>query len=125
MALKFEIKGNIAQIINYTFKIFLVIYLVLLMIEQFWEGSVSFYLNLNYLLIFVVILGILNVFSEQIPMINKKPTKKDYIFIIVLGIAGFFIIKTKTAELGGLSWMLSIIAGILIIMLSLLVLNEN
>jgi len=42
-----------------------------------------------------------------------------------LGILGFAIIKYKTADLGWLSWMISIIAGILIILLSILVLDED
>lgn len=51
--------------------------------------------------------------------------KRDYVFVVVLGIAGFAIIKFKTVELGWLSWVISIIEGILIILLSLLVLEED
>ena len=122
---KFEIKGSLAEIINHTFQTFLVVYLILLLVEQIWTGSVSFYLNLNYLLIAVILLGVLDVFSEHKPVKNQKPTKKDYAFIVLLGIAGFFIIKIKTAPLGWLSWVISIIAGTLIILLSLLVLEED
>ena len=118
-------KGQTAEIINHLFQGFLIAYLLLLLTEQIWSGSVSFYLNLNYLLIIVIISGILDVFSKQKKPLNEKITKKDYIYISLLGIAGFIIIKFKTMELGWLSWLISIIAGILIILLSLLVLEED
>lgn len=118
-------KGHTAEIINYAFQSLLVAYLILLLIEQTFLGSVSFYFNLNYLLIVVLVAGILDVFSYHKTRKEEKPTKKDHFFIALLGIAGCIIIKVKTAQLGWLSWLISAIAGILIILLSLLVLEEN
>ncbi|MDP1728986.1 MAG: DUF1616 domain-containing protein [archaeon] len=118
-------KKHKAEFVNTLFQSFLVTYLILLLIEQIWASSVSTYMNLNYLLIIVIILGILDVFSEHKKSIFQKPNWKDYGFISILGIAGFLIIKFKTFELGWLSWLISIIAGILIILLSLLVLEED
>lgn len=122
---KFEIKGKLAELINYLFQGLLIAYLILLLIEQIWTGSVSVYLNLNYLLVVVIISGILDVFSEHKEKIQQKINWKDYIFISLLGILGFLIIKFKTVELGWLSWLISIIAGILIVLLSILVLEED
>ncbi len=114
-----------AEIINLMFQSLLVLYLVLLLAEQIWPSSVSWYLNLNYLLIFVVIAGILSVFTKQKPQKKERITKKDYIYISILSIAGFIIIFIKTQELGWLSYVISIIAGILIFLLSYLVLEEE
>jgi len=125
MVFKFEIKGRWAEVVNHTFQTLLVTYLILLLIEQVWTTTISFYLNLNYLLVAVIVLGILDVFSEHKKEFFKEPTKKDYIFIGILGIVGFAVIKFKTASLGWLSWVISVIAGILIILLSLLVLEED
>jgi len=122
---KFEMKGKLAELISYLFQSLLVAYLVLLLIEQIWIGSVSVYLNLNYLLVAVIISGILDVFSEHPEKKQKKPKWWDYGFISLLGILGFLIIKFKTVELGWLSWLISIIAGILIVLLSILVLEED
>lgn len=123
------LKGNNAEIVNYLFQSLLVTYLVLLLVEQLWEGVVSVYLNLNYLLIAVIVVGVIDVFSDK-P--HKAPNfyhsrKKDldYWFIFVLGILGFFIIKFKTADLGWLSWIISLIAGALIFLLSALILEEK
>jgi hypothetical protein len=118
-------RGHNASLVNHTFQTLLVTYLVLLLAEQIWPGIVSVYMNLNYLLIIVIVAGVLDVLSEQPPKKEEKIRKRDYFFISVLGIAGFIIIKFKTTELGWLSWTISIIAGILIILLSLLVLEED
>ncbi|HVY01342.1 MAG TPA: hypothetical protein VHA12_01080 [Candidatus Nanoarchaeia archaeon] len=121
----FQLKGYKVEIISSIFQSLLVAYLILLLIEQIWVGSVSTYLNLNYLLIAVIVFGVLDVFSEHKKRKEKPANWKDYTFISVLGILGFVIIKFKTVELEWLSWVISIIAGILIILISLLVIEED
>lgn len=123
---RFMLKGNTASLVNHLFQTILVTYLILLLLEQIWTGFVSLYLNLNYLLVIVIIIGILDVFSEHPIIEKKKPKWYDYLFIIVLGILGFAIIKFKTTELDlWLSYTISAIAGILIILLSYLVLIDE
>ncbi|MBI2629265.1 hypothetical protein HYW74_04225 [Candidatus Pacearchaeota archaeon] len=122
---KYLLKGHLASIVNYTFQTLLVTYLILLLAEQIQKGFILNYLNLNYLLALVILLGILDVFSEHSFISSTKPTWKDYSFITILGMAGFIIIKFKTEQLGWLSLVISIIAGILIILLSILVLEDN
>ena len=119
-----KIKGNKAELVSYLFQTLLITYLLLLLIEQIWVGFVSTYLNLNYLLIITIAAGILDVFSEK-QITSSKPKKFDYIFIYILGVLGFIIIKIKTADLSYLSWIISIIAGILIILLSTLVIQDE
>lgn len=118
-------KGHSAELVNYSFQIMLVTYLVLLLVEQIWSGLISVYLNLNYLLLIVIILGILDVFSEKGKIKEEKVTRKDYYLVGILGIMGFAIIKYKTVELGRLSWLISLVAGVLIVLLSVLVLTEE
>jgi len=125
MSEKYLFRGHKASIVNHTFQTLLITYLILLLVEQIWNNVVSFYINLNYLLIIVIIFGVLDVFSENRKVEKKNVTKKDYIFIFSLGIIGFFILKYKTNELGWLSWIISSVAGILIILLSILVLEED
>lgn len=123
--MKYLFRGHTASTINHVFQAILITYLALLLVEQLWVGVVSNYLNLNYMLALVIILGVLDIFSEHRNQEHKNPTKKDYLFIIVLAILGFIIIKIKTAQLGWLSWLISIIAGVLIALLSILVLEEK
>jgi hypothetical protein len=110
-------------------------------------------LSLNYLLIVVIVFGVAFVFTNKEEKLEgdealkikkgkygKKGSEvreykmesysdilsKDYTWLIyVLGVLGFVIIKLKTYSLGWLSWVISIVAGILIILLSLLVLEED
>ena len=119
-----QITGHKAELISHLFQTLLVTYLILLLIEQIYTGFVSTYLNLNYLLILTIASGILDVFTEKQKK-TEKTTKKDYYLIYALGILGTIIIKFKTNELGYLSWIISIIAGILIILLSHLILEED
>lgn len=125
MTTKFEIKGKLAELATYLFQSLLVAYLVLLLVEQIWAGSVAQYINLNYVLIAVIVIGVLDVFSEHTEKKKEKIAWKDYLFIYGLGILGFFIIKFKTTELGWISWIISIIAGVLIVLISMLVLDED
>ncbi len=122
---KIEIKGHYAILINHIFQTLLITYLALLLIEQIWQGVVSIYFKLNYLLIIVILFGILDVFSEHKEKRRENVTRRDYAFVLILGILGFAIIKYKTAQLGWLSWIISIIAGILIVLLSILVLEDE
>jgi predicted membrane channel-forming protein YqfA (hemolysin III family) len=123
--MKYLFHKHSAEIINHLFQTLLITYLILLLAEQIWPGVVTTYLNLNFLLIIVIASGILDVFSYHPPNKQKPITPTDYIFIIILGILGFAIIKFKTADLAALSWIISSIAGILIILLSILILEEN
>ena len=119
------IKGHNAELVQHLFQTLLVTYLLLLLIEQIYIGFVSTYLNLNYLLIITRVAGILDVFTERKKTKKEKPKRSDYFLIYTLGILGTIIIKFKTTELGYLSWIISIIAGILIILLSHLILEEE
>lgn len=123
--MKFLFKGNSAHTISNLFQVLLITYLALLLVEELWSGFVSLYLNLNYLLVLVIVLGILDVFSEHTIKEKKRSSRKDYLFIIILAIAGFFIIKYKTSQLGWLSWLISVIAAVLILLLSILVLEDE
>jgi hypothetical protein len=119
-----KITGHKAEVINHLFQTLLVTYLILLLLEQIFPGFVSTYLKLNYLLILTIAAGILDIFTKQ-KKVKQKPKKSDYYLIYALGILGAIIIKYKTADLSYLSWIIAIIAGILIILLSHLILEED
>jgi len=108
------------------FEQLLVSYLLLLLIEEIWPKSVTPYLNMNILLILVIITGAIAVLTQkEEEKIISKPTRKDYLLIGILGLAGAGIIFYKTKEIGWLSYIISAVSGILIILLSCLVINEE
>jgi len=136
------------KIVSYVFNMLLVLYLLLLLFNQLFNFDTGMVLSLNYLLILVIVFGILFVFTSKEDTLEKNETlkirkgkkevkeykmesysdilSKDYSWIVyVFGILGFLVIKLKTYSLGWFSWVISIVAGILIILLSLLVLGED
>ena len=116
-------KETVKETINYIFQFLLVIFLLLLLINEF--NKITF-VNLNYMLIAVIVFGVLSVlFPEKKVHEVKKATKKDYIFIYLLGILGVILIFIKTKQLGWLSYVISIVGGILIILLSHLVIDDD
>lgn len=60
-----EILKLILEMNRNFFQYALVTYLIFLLIENVWEKSVSYYLNLNNLLIAVIISGIITVLSQE------------------------------------------------------------
>ncbi|MFU8768028.1 MAG: hypothetical protein ACNA7I_10280, partial [Candidatus Methanoperedens sp.] len=52
-------------------------------------------------------------------------TRKDYLYIGALGIAGTLIVWYKIQDIGNLAYLISIVSGVLIIMLSLLLFEED
>lgn len=104
-----------------------VVYLFLLLAETIQEGSVSIYMAINYLLIIVIASGIISVLtrSEDVKPEKVDPTKKDYVYIGAMGIAGASIIWYKTKNIGELAYLISVIAGVLIILFPLLLFEED
>ena len=107
------------------FQYLLMLYLLLLLIREF-SPKFLYILNLNYVLIAVILLGVITVLTYK-PKEKKlqKPTKFDYYLIYFLGVIGAVLIFIKIKELGWLSYLIAAIAGILIILLSKLVLEEE
>jgi len=113
------------KIISYLFQGILILYLLFLLVDQIFADSIVSKINANYILIIVILCGVFTILFPY--QASKKHDKnwKDYVFISILAIAGFVIIKYKTAQLGWLSWVISIIAGILIYLLSILILSDD
>jgi len=105
----------------------LVTYLILLLIETIFPGSVSRYLNLNYWLIAVIITGVITVLSRQE---SEKPEEKsintgNIITLVCIGLIGAALIWYKTREIGWLSYLISLVGGILIVLLSILIWQKD
>lgn len=114
------------EILASIFAAFLLIYLAALLTETLWQKSVSAYFNLNYLLIIVIVLGIISaLFPKEDSKKEKKIVQKLKLFYSGLaGFAGFAVIFYKLNAYG-FGLIISVIAGILIFLLSVLVLEED
>lgn len=113
------------NIISNVFQSLLLVYLLALLGESLWAKSIF---NLNYLLVIVILTGTLSALYP--PKEHKKEKsilddpKAAHAASIISGVAGFIIIYYKlNAYSFGL--IISIIAGVLIALLSILVLEEE
>ena len=79
----------------------LILYLVLFILETILPGFVSYNFDLNKVLLVVFIFGLLSVFAREEKEQNKKEevrkfTKKDFIFLGVLGLVIGIVVFTKS-----------------------------
>lgn len=112
------IKGSI----NSTFQILLIIFLLLLLFQEFF--SIPKWININYFLIIVIIFGVITVITNNETETKKvQPaiiTKKDYVLIAISGIVGAIIVWYKIRDIGWVSYLIGCMSGLLIITLSIL-----
>lgn len=109
------------------FSILLIVYLTLLLVEQFFKNLFKQIFNLNVILIMLIVSGSFYAISIREKEIEKQKyeiKRKDIIFIILLVIIGSVLIWIRTKEYGLISYYISIISGFFIIILSYYVLKE-
>lgn len=114
------------------FQYSLVTYLLLLLAETIKEGLVSFFFNLNILLVVVMLSGIVMVLTYNEKYDAQTATKKkpkilwwDILYITLLALGGSVLVYTKTQDLGSISLIISLLAGGIIALLSILVLTDR
>lgn len=116
------------DLVQTIFPILLVTYLLLILLETLFEGSVSSYLNLNYLLIAVIVFGIgalLAAPGKAERVKGESLTAKSIIIIICASLGGAVIIWYKTREIGWLSYVISVVSGGLIVLLTMLIWRDD
>ena len=108
--------------VNTAFQYVLVLYLGLLLVDEF--VSITF-IDLNYLLGATIILGVLTVFFPYEVKETQVRTKWDTALIWFLGVLGTVLIYIKTQDLGWLSYAISVLAGALIITMGYMIYEED
>ncbi len=112
------------ELVQVLFPMLLITFLLLILVDTIFKGSVSYYINLNYLLIILIVVGIAAVLTATNKVESAKGerlTAKSIFMIICAGIGGAAIIWYKTQEIGWLSYVISALSGGLIVLLSMLI----
>jgi len=132
-------EDKFGKIVSVLFQIFLFLFLILLLVREFYPDFLSF-ISSFWFMIFLVGLFILmmiwngekfeDIDSEDMDWYRlsmpKKPLEiKDLIMIIFFGIAGGVLLFLKFKDFGWLSWVLAIFGGTFIIILSWMMLTEQ
>ena len=110
-----------------TFQVLLVLFLLTLLVRELYPG-VTGWVNINYFLILVIIFGIAAVLTNDEDQDAREPaiiTKRDYLFIGAASIAGTVIVWYKIQDIGKLAYLIAILSGALIFLLSILVLDDD
>ncbi len=122
-----ELIDNLKYIVSYVFQALLILFLITLLAQQFYPEFINSIVNVNWFMIIVIISGAISIlFPHQQSLEIKKPINwKDIIFILILGILGGIIIFLKLKTAGWISYVISSLGGLIIILLSWLVLTED
>lgn len=118
------------ELIHTVFQYVLVLFLLVLLIQEFYP--IESFLNINYLLLITIFFGILAVLTQKEKKTQthsllgeQKITQKDYVLIFGAGIVGGILVYLKTIELGLMGVFISVVAALLIVLLSFLLLNDS
>ena len=133
--IKYLIKKNDENLklflrINRTiFTIITVIYLLLLIINQFWNKIFQEYLNINAIFILLLISGTLFLIpitkeEKKVSQIRKLERKDIFIFLI-MGLICSVLVWIKIKDFGTLSYVISCIAGLITLFLSIFIFYDQ
>jgi len=123
---------NIALFLKINRLLFLIstfVYLLLLIINQFWDKIFKEYLNINAIFVLLLISGALFLIpitkeEKKISQIRKLERKDIFIFLI-MGLICSVLVWIKIKDFGIISYIISIIAGLIILVLSILIFYDQ
>jgi len=123
---------NIALFLKINRLLFLIstfVYLLLLIINQFWDKIFKEYLNINAIFVLLLISGALFLIpitkeEKRISQIRKLERKDIFIFLI-MGLICSVLVWIKIKDFGIISYIISIIAGLIILVLSILIFYDQ
>jgi len=120
-----KLKKALIKLNKNVFQYLLIFYLIILLINEYNDKLLDF-LNMNYILIVTIVLGVITVLTYK-PKEEKKQKlrRMDNYFIYLLGIVGTFLVYFKIKDLGWISYLISILSGVLIITLNKLIVKEE
>jgi hypothetical protein len=120
-----SLKPNLHIIFRSLFENSLSTYLILLLLEIIKPGFVSFFFNLNNLLVVVLVSGLVMIFAENEELDTGGNVGDIWPFILMLSVGSQFLVFYKTHHLGMISLFVSLLAFILITLLAFLIYSED
>jgi len=122
-----HIKRSIYEIIAEIFKVSLLTYFILFIIEEFNKGIISNYFNFNILLTIIVVTGIATVLLDTDDQIEQRKNlrTKELLTIIAVAIIGGAIVFFKLQDVGIIAYIISFLSMVLVFLISILIVNDK
>ena len=115
---------DIRKLFSFAFQVSLVSLLGFYMIENLRSGFVSNVFDVNIFLWAAIITGVLSIVWPMVVQeakVNKKPSWKDYVWMIILAIGTVGVVWHKTSSIGWLVRVVAPLSGLVVLSLCLLV----
>jgi len=123
--MKERVKKALIHLNKNIFQYLLIFYLVILLVQEYNKNFLRV-LNMDYMLIITIILGVITILTYKPKQAEKKKlTSLDNYFIYFLGVTGAVLVYFKINDLGWISYLISALSGILIIVLNKLIVEED
>ncbi len=118
------------EIFNDVFKVLLFVFLITLLVREFYPTFINSRININWFMFVVIVFGAISIlfppkYKEEKRREQKKLRLIDIIFIVAGGILGGVIIFLKLRDLGWIGYVISALGALIIIILSWLILTEK
>jgi hypothetical protein len=105
----------ILPFIQETFRILLVGYIILLVIDQLIPGFASFQIHLNALLWAVIITGLITVLVRQDPISEARPAARPGLgaraALVLVSLIGAYVVFSKLGELGDWRFVMALLSA--------------
>ena len=109
------------------FQMLFLLYLIIILIEDYITNLFNNFFDTNWLLGALIISGIIFIIDKK----NSDELDADnsnnwftYIKIIILGLVGSCLVYIKVMDLGWISWLISVLSGVIIILASYFFINN-
>ena len=115
---------DIRELLSFAFQVSLVSFLGFYLVESLRGGFIANYFNINIFLWAAIVTGVLStVWPMVVPeaKVEKQPTWKDYVWMVLLALGTVALVWYKTSSIGWLVKVIAPLSGLVVLGLSLLV----
>jgi hypothetical protein len=115
---------DVRELLAFTFRVSLVSFLGFYLVESLRAGFIANFFNINVFLWASIITGVLStVWPVVVPeaKTEKKPSWKDYMWMVLLALGTVALVWYKTSSIGWLVKVIAPLSGLIVLGLCLLV----
>jgi hypothetical protein len=115
---------EVRELLSFAFQVALVSFLGFYLVESLRAGFIANFFNINIFLWAAVLTGILStVWPMAVPeaKVEEKPSRKDYVWMILLALSTVAVVWYKISSIGWLAKVIAPLSGLIVLGLCFLV----